>query len=439
MYVPRIFWVSFNKRNGLNIYGLVDAAIKYESLDSFSEKEKILVYICKNLLRSIQFYDHSHKKDYTSSDGYKCNRTEISKLLMMQPETSTESSKNYNESLLKILMSTISKNAKNHKRIIIIDPEKGLPTESYINEKNNRLGKDLYQIVNKNIPDTLFKAKPARSRSIEKVDKLIDAERYRKQKKSDSSKESIESFFEQEKKLNEFSQIKNNMHLIKAKVNSMSKKHIFNILSADYQLNIKASDDMNTDAKINRRSLKKKHSKIVSYNKFIPDFSRNFLSVLYLIVKFLYLGSLVGQFCFLSRLIGNDYYLLGFNFLKSFHDENQWPHMEIFPRVTLCEIFIREIGSVHPYLIQCVLRINLFNEMIFILVWFWLVLLILIMVIEFFFRFFYILITCTDYHRKKFALKYLKLIHMNSMHLKHELTKNIFNQTIDDDLLKRNS
>jgi hypothetical protein len=34
---------------------------------------------------------------------------------------------------------------------------------------------------------------------------------------------------------------------------------------------------------------------------------------------------------------------------------------------------IREIGINHFYTVQCVLRINLFNEVIFIIQWFWLI------------------------------------------------------------------
>jgi hypothetical protein len=120
MYIPRLFWVAFNRRNGINLYSLVDAALKYESLDSFAEKEKIMVYLCKNLLRSIQMNEFKHKNDYTSTQLYKNSRAELSKLLNMKPELRAENSKQYNKDLSKVIEA--NRTAKNKsKKVVIIN------------------------------------------------------------------------------------------------------------------------------------------------------------------------------------------------------------------------------------------------------------------------------------------------------------------------------
>lgn len=82
--------------------------------------------------------------------------------------------------------------------------------------------------------------------------------------------------------------------------------------------------------------------------------------------------------------------------------------------MTLCEIYIREVGTTHPYLIQCVLRINLFNEVIFICVWYWLLFVICLTLLDLIRHLLTLFISCSSCNRKLFALKYLELVHLNA-------------------------
>lgn len=55
-------------------------------------------------------------------------------------------------------------------------------------------------------------------------------------------------------------------------------------------------------------------------------------------------------------------------------DEDIWTTAVYFPRVTMCDFKVRRLGSVHKETVQCALTVNLFNEKVYIFIWFWFVL-----------------------------------------------------------------
>jgi len=84
MYVPRIVWNSLSTRYGLNLHNLVDAAKKHELVDAFMAKQRILVYISKSLLRSVQYGDHRSQKRFDahkSTSSYAEARLDLSLML----------------------------------------------------------------------------------------------------------------------------------------------------------------------------------------------------------------------------------------------------------------------------------------------------------------------------------------------------------------------
>lgn len=102
----------------------------------------------------------------------------------------------------------------------------------------------------------------------------------------------------------------------------------------------------------------------------------NYLVGLYAITKLLYLGNVVGQFYLLDRFLGGGYHLYGVRVLIDFF-RNGWMSTfvndhKMFPRVTLCDFRVRQMGNVHPHTVQCVLPINFFSEKIYLVLWFWL-------------------------------------------------------------------
>ena len=90
----------------------------------------------------------------------------------------------------------------------------------------------------------------------------------------------------------------------------------------------------------------------------------NYLVVLYMFVKTLWLTNAVSQLFLLNRFIGNDYHAFGIEIIEMLMSGQEWHELRHFPRVTYCDFKIREIGNQHDWTVQCVLRINLFNEVI---------------------------------------------------------------------------
>ncbi|CAF1984910.1 unnamed protein product [Rotaria magnacalcarata] len=97
----------------------------------------------------------------------------------------------------------------------------------------------------------------------------------------------------------------------------------------------------------------------------------NYLRSIYLMVKFLYLTNSFLQLVLVHRVLGQPGWLYGIDIWYSIFIRNSvLTDSPYFPRVTLCDLRIREVGNLHRYTVQCVLPINMLNEKLFALAWF---------------------------------------------------------------------
>jgi len=103
-----------------------------------------------------------------------------------------------------------------------------------------------------------------------------------------------------------------------------------------------------------------------------------YLAVLFIISKLFYIGNAVSQLYFLDRVLATKYHTFGLDVARDMINNKDWTEQSYvaFPRVTLCDFKVRgqDMVNVHPYTVQCVLPINLYNESIYVFLWYWLVL-----------------------------------------------------------------
>lgn len=103
----------------------------------------------------------------------------------------------------------------------------------------------------------------------------------------------------------------------------------------------------------------------------------NYLATLHLFTKLLYAASSVGQLFLLGEFIGEGYMFYGIDAVKDIITQ-KYHNSKLFPRVTLCDVNIRQFSNVQLFTVQCALPINLFNEKVYLVLWFWLCLISLI-------------------------------------------------------------
>lgn len=99
----------------------------------------------------------------------------------------------------------------------------------------------------------------------------------------------------------------------------------------------------------------------------------NYLLSLYLFTKVFYLLNALAQLFALNALLDSGYRIYGLEALKALTGGHDWAITGLFPRVTMCDVRVRRLGNLHRYTVQCVLPVNLFNEKIYLFLWFWLV------------------------------------------------------------------
>lgn len=99
----------------------------------------------------------------------------------------------------------------------------------------------------------------------------------------------------------------------------------------------------------------------------------NYLVVLYLFSKLLYIANCVGQLFLLNRILRTDYINFGASFFRDFYKTDYDANPPVFPRVTMCDFEVRRLGNVQRYTVQCMLPINLYTERMYVFMWFWII------------------------------------------------------------------
>ncbi|CAJ0944291.1 unnamed protein product, partial [Mesorhabditis belari] len=104
-------------------------------------------------------------------------------------------------------------------------------------------------------------------------------------------------------------------------------------------------------------------------------FGEHFMTWMYLITKVLFLVNICLQLSILHLFLG--FSPINFLELKMGFNTN-WKDTGLFPRSTMCDFEIRTKGNVQRYSVQCVLQLNMFNEKIFLVLYYWLLVLFMV-------------------------------------------------------------
>lgn len=155
-----------------------------------------------------------------------------------------------------------------------------------------------------------------------------------------------------------------------------------------------------------------------------------FLTGFYLFTKFWYVANVISQFFILNAFLAMDFGVYGFEVLSALFYEGEIRDSPRFPRVTLCDFEIRQLQNLQRFTVQCVLPINLFNEKIFIFLWFWFLLVSIIATCNYMSWLYFVLV---GYNRYKYVKKYLKISDNIRNKADAKLARKFANEYLRDD------
>jgi hypothetical protein len=116
---------------------------------------------------------------------------------------------------------------------------------------------------------------------------------------------------------------------------------------------------------------------------------------MYLVTKALYVINVVAQLYLMNKFLETDkYQWYGFAVIRDLIHGRDWESSGFFPRVSICDFTVRQVANIQKYSVQCVLVINIFNEKIFILLWFWYTILLAVTVVSFLYWVFVMAFPC---------------------------------------------
>lgn len=134
------------------------------------------------------------------------------------------------------------------------------------------------------------------------------------------------------------------------------------------------------------------------------------LAFFYIFVKCLYIGNVIVQICFLQYFLSYhdiNYLQYGVHVFAQLLKDFTLPESNLFPRITLCDFQIRELGVKHRYTVECILVINIFIEKLYFLLWIWFGVLLFVTIVDTV-RFLYQIFV--QHSRNRFIVRHLDIL-----------------------------
>lgn len=110
------------------------------------------------------------------------------------------------------------------------------------------------------------------------------------------------------------------------------------------------------------------------WGKSVATRTRCYITFCYFAMKALSIVNLIIQLAILDLFLdipAGKSLTWGWTLLGHLMRGDEWSCTKYFPRVTMCDFQIRELGNLHRWSIQCVLPLNMFNEKVYVALWFW--------------------------------------------------------------------